>query len=78
MTSFWLFLSKMFLASYKFYDAFAYELNWVLFIVGSGFFLYWCSVLIFELGGHKDKTYYSSTEGKFPYYDPKYYSKKED
>ena len=49
MTSFWLFLSKMFLASYKFYDAFAYELNWVLFIVGSGFFLYWCSVLIFEL-----------------------------
>ena len=65
MTSFWLFLSKMFLASYKFYDAFAYE-------------LYWCSVLIFELGGNKDKTYYSSTEGKFPYYDPKYYSKKED
>lgn len=75
MTSFWLFLSKVFVWSYGFYDAFGNVINWILFIVASVLFVYWCYVLIVTLGGNKDKEYYSPTEGKFPYYDPKIYNK---
>ena len=74
MTSFWLFLSKMFKAAFGFYDFAGYFLNWVLFLVATGFFCYWCYyVLVVKLGGQKDKEYVSETEGKFPYYDPKIY-----
>lgn len=38
-------------------------------------FTYWCYVLVATLGGDKDKDYYSPTEGKNPYYDPKIYKK---
>lgn len=75
MTSFWLFLSKVFVWSYGFYDAFGNVINWILFIVASVLFVYWCYVLVVTLGGNKDKEYYSPTEGKFPYYDPKIYNK---
>lgn len=75
MTSFWLFLSKIFIWSYGFYDAFANVINWVLFIVAASLFTYWCYVLTIVLGGNKDKKYYSPTEGKFPYYDTKIYNK---
>lgn len=78
MTSFWLFLSSVFKFSFGFYTHVGYFFNWVLFIVGCVFFLYWCYVLIAVLGGNQDKEYYSPTEGKFPYYDPERYSKKEE
>lgn len=77
MTSFWLFLSEVFVWSYGFYDAFGNVINWILFLVSCVLFCYWCYVLIATLGGNEDKEYYSPTEGKFPYYDPKIY-KKED
>lgn len=75
MTSFWLFLSDVFKWSFGFFDAFGNVLNWILFIVASIFFIYWCYVLVATLGGDKDKEYFSPTEGKFPYYDPKKYKK---
>ena len=70
MTSFFLFLSDVFKWSFGFFDTFGNVLNWILFIVASGFFTYWCYTLVSTLGGDKDKEYSSSTEGKFPYYDP--------
>ncbi|QCX53473.1 hypothetical protein [Elizabethkingia sp. JS20170427COW] len=68
MTSLWLLLSKAFVWSFGFYDMFANVLNWVFFLVASGFFVYWCYVLTAVLGNNKDKEYHSDTEGKFPYY----------
>jgi|GEM_PF-156915 len=68
MTSFWLFLSKAFVWSFGFYDAFGYFINWILFSVVCVFFLYWCWVLISQFGNNKDKAYHSETEGKNPYY----------
>lgn len=76
MTSFWLFLSDLFKASFKFYNVAGYVLNWILFFVAAAMFCYWCYVLITVLGNNKDKEYYSPTEGKFPYYDPKIHSEK--
>lgn len=70
MTSFWLFLSDVFKFSFKFYDLFGNVLNWILFIVASVLFVYWCYVLVVTLGNNKDKEYHSPTEGKFPYYNP--------
>ncbi|GEN72461.1 MULTISPECIES: DUF6341 family protein [Chryseobacterium] len=75
MTSFWLFLSKVFKWAFGFFDAFGNVLNWILFIVCCVLFTYWCYVLVVKLGGDKDKDYYSPTEGKNPYYDPKIYKK---
>ncbi|WP_419870030.1 DUF6341 family protein [Chryseobacterium sp. CT-SW4] len=75
MTSFWLFLSKVFKWSFGFYDALGNVLNWLLFIVCCVLFIYWCYVLVVTLGGNKDKEYYSPTEGKNPYYDPKIYKR---
>lgn len=75
MTSFWLFLSKVFKWSFGFYDATAYALNWVLFLVACAIFVYWCYTLVAVLGNNKDKEYYSPTEGKYPYYDTKIYKK---
>ncbi|MGX9986505.1 hypothetical protein [Soonwooa purpurea] len=73
MTSFWLFLGSVFTWTFGFFDFAGNFLNWVLFIVASGFFIYWCYILVVTLGGDKDKEYHSETEGKFPYYDPKLY-----
>lgn len=73
MTSFWLLLSSIFKWSYRFFDFAGNVMNWVLFIIAVGLFVYWCYVLIVTFGGQKDKTYHSPTEGKFPYYDPKIY-----
>lgn len=70
MTSFWLFLSKVFKFSFQFYDLTGNVLNWVLFFVASTLFVYWCYVLIVTLGNNKDKEYHSPTEGKFHYYNP--------
>lgn len=75
MTSFWLFLSKVFKWSFGFYDMFGTVLNWILFLVATAMFCYWCWVLISVLGNNKDKEYYSPTEGKYPYYDPNIYKK---
>ena len=76
MTGFWLFLSDVFKATFGLFDFAGNVVNWILFIVASALFTYWCYVLIVTLGGDKDKEYYSPTEGKFPYYDPKIYKKK--
>lgn len=75
MTSVWLFLSEVFKWTFGFFDAFGNVLNWILFIVASILFIYWCYVLVVTLGGDKDKEYFSPTEGKNPYYDPKIYKK---
>jgi hypothetical protein len=75
MTSFFLFLSKVFKWAFGFFDAFGNVLNWILFIVCCALFTYWCYVLVAKLGGDKDKDYYSPTEGNHPYYDPKIYKK---
>lgn len=75
MTSFWLFLSHLFVESFKFYDFAGNILNWVLFIVASSFFTYWCVQLVSTFGNNKDKEYVSPTEGKHPYYDPKIYKR---
>jgi hypothetical protein len=75
MTSFFLFLSSVFKWSFGFYDAVGNVLNWVLFIVATALFSYWCYVLLVTLGGAKDKEYFSPTEGHHPYYDPKIHRK---
>ncbi|AZB22862.1 hypothetical protein EG338_12825 [Kaistella haifensis] len=76
MTSFFLFLSDAFKWSFGFFDVAGNVLNWVLFLVASALFTYWCYVLVATLGGDKDKEYFSPTEGHHPYYDPKIHSKK--
>lgn len=78
MTSFWLFLSDTFKWSFQFFDLTGNVINWILFIVSCALFIHWCIVLVTTLGGDKDKEYYSPTEGKFPYYDPKIYNRNED
>ena len=75
MTGFWLFLSDVFKWSFGFYDLFGNVINWILFIVASVLFIYWCYVLVVDLDGDNDKEYFSPTEGKFTYYDPKIYKK---
>ncbi|WOC52782.1 hypothetical protein BPO_2135 [Bergeyella porcorum] len=70
MTSFWLFLSDLFKWSFNFYDIFGYVLNWILFIVASVLFIYWCWELIVPLGNNKDKQYKSPSKEIRPYYDP--------
>ena len=50
MTSFWLFLSDLFKWSFGFYDFAGNVLNWILFIVASTLFCYWCYVLVTTLG----------------------------
>ena len=71
MTSFFLFLSDVFKWSFGLFDAAGNVLNWILFLVASALFTYWCYVLLVTLGGDKDKEYFSQTEGHHPYYDPK-------
>ncbi len=73
MTSLWLFLGSVFKSTFGFFDFAGDFLNWVLFLVASAFFCYWCYVLVVTFGGDKDKKYHSETEGNFPYYDPKIY-----
>lgn len=73
MTSFWLFLGNIFKWTFGFFDFAGNFINWILFIVAAGFFIYWCYVLVVTLGGNKDTEYHSETEGKYPYYDPKLY-----
>lgn len=75
MTSFWLFLSDVFVWSFGMFDFAGSFINWVLFIVASVLFCYWCYVLVVTLGGDKDKEYFSPTEGHHPYYDPKIHRK---
>ncbi len=75
MTSFWLFLSDLFKWSFGLFDFGANVFNWILFLAGVVLFCYWCYILVVTLGGNKDKTYFSPTEGKYPYYDPKIYKK---
>ncbi|EKB61738.1 hypothetical protein [Bergeyella zoohelcum] len=71
MTSLWLFLSDLFVASFSFYDMFGNVLNWIFFIVCCVLFVYWCWVLVVPLGGDKDLEYKSPSKEKRPYYDPK-------
>lgn len=75
MTSFWLFLSGVFKWTYGFYDAFGNVVNWILFIVASTLFTYWCYMLVAALGNNKDKDYKSPSKVIRPYYDPKIYKK---
>ena len=77
MTSFWLFLSDVFKATFGLFEIGGYVINWILFLVGTLLFCYWCYVLIVTLGGDKDKEYFSPTEGHYPYYDPRIYKKKD-
>jgi hypothetical protein len=58
---------------FRVFDFSANVLNWILFLVATGFFCYWCYILVVTLGAQKDKDYHSPTEGKHPYYDPKIY-----
>ncbi|MDO5616121.1 MAG: hypothetical protein Q4G16_08015 [Cruoricaptor ignavus] len=76
MTSLWLFLSKVFVWSFGFYDAFGNVLNWILFIVASIIFIYWCWELIVPLGNNKDNDYTSPSKEVRPYYDPKIMKRK--
>ncbi|UJF30185.1 hypothetical protein L0B70_01955 [Kaistella sp. 97-N-M2] len=75
MTSIFLLISRFFKWSFGFFDFAANFVNWILFLVATVLFCYWCYVLIATLGGDKDKEYYSPTEGHHPYYDPKIYNK---
>lgn len=75
MTSIWLFLSDLFKWSFGFYPLMGTIINWVLFLVASAFFIYWCYILVVTLGGDKDHEYKNETAGKFPYYDPEIYRK---
>ncbi|MHA6726994.1 DUF6341 family protein [Chryseobacterium sp. A301] len=75
MTSFWLFLSDVFKWAFGFYDLFGNVLNWVLFVVASAIFIYWCWELMVPLGNNKDKDYKSPSKVKRPYYDPAIYKK---
>lgn len=75
MTSFWLFLSSVFKWAFGFFDFAGNIMNWILFLIATAMFCYWCYVLVVTLGGDKDKEYYSPTEGHHPYYDPKIYKK---
>lgn len=77
MTSFFLFLSDVFKWTFGIFEFGGNVINWILFIVASALFTYWCWVLVSKLGGDKDKEYVSPTAGKHPYYDPKIH-KKED
>ena len=76
MTSFFLFLSSVFKWSFGFFDATGNVLNWILFLLASGIFTYWCWELVGPLGGDKDKGYKSPSKEIRPYYDPKIYNKK--
>jgi hypothetical protein len=49
--------------------------TWILFIVASALFTYWCWVLVSKLGNNKDKEYFSPTAGKRMYYDPQIHKK---
>lgn len=71
MTSFFLFLSDVFKWTFGLFDFAGNIINWILFVVATALFCYWCYVLLVTLGGDKDKEYFSPTEGKHPYYDPK-------
>lgn len=71
MTSLWLFLSDVFVWSFGFYDMLGYILNWILFIVASVLFTYWCWELVVPLGNNKDRDYQSPSKQVRPYYDPK-------
>lgn len=71
MTSFWLFLSDLFVWSYGFYDVLGNIMNWVLFIVACVLFVYWCWELVVPLGNNKDNDYTSPSKEPRPYYDPK-------
>ncbi|MBS1572718.1 MAG: hypothetical protein JST62_10015 [Bacteroidetes bacterium] len=75
MTALWLLLSSIFKWSFQFYDMFGNVLNWVLFVVASAIFIYWCWELIVPLGNNKDKDYTSPSKEFRPYYDPKIYKK---
>lgn len=70
MTSFWLFLSGLFKWSFGFYDAVGYVMNWILFLVASALFIYWCWELVVPLGNNKDKDYTPPSPEARPYYDP--------
>lgn len=79
MTSFFLFLSDVFVWTFQFFEAFGNVINWILFLVSCALFIYWCWVLVAPLGGDKDKAYtLSKTDGKRPYYDPELYNKNKD
>jgi hypothetical protein len=73
MTSIFLFLSDVFKWSFGFFEAFGYLLNWILFIVASIIFIYWCWELVVPLGNNKDRDYKTPSKVIRPYYDPEVY-----
>ena len=75
MTSLFLLISDAFKWSFQFYDLFGNVLNWILFVVASAYFTYWCWELIVPLGNNKDNDYISPSKEPRPYYDPKIYKK---
>ena len=75
MTSIFLFLSDVFTWALGFFEAFGYVLNWILFIVASIIFIYWCWELVVPLGNNKDRDYKSPSKVKRPYYDTEIYKK---
>lgn len=77
MTSFWLFLGRIFEWSFGFFNLFGNVLNWILFAVAMGFFFYWCWELLSVLGNNKDKDYKSPSKQVRSYYEPELYDKKE-
>jgi hypothetical protein len=66
MSSFWLFISDVFKASFAFFDTFGFVLNWIMVGVITYFFWGWCkSIIAF---GKEDKDYVSPTEHDAEYY----------
>jgi hypothetical protein len=75
MTSFFLFLSDVFVWSYGFFEVFGNVVNWLLFFGSCILFVYWCWMLYVKLGNNKDKDYTSPSKEIRPYYDPEIYKK---
>ncbi len=75
MTGLFLFLSDVFIWTFQFFEIFGNVINWILFIVASVIFIYWCWELVVPLRNNEDRKYVSPSKVKRPYYDPEIYKK---
>lgn len=75
MTGIFLFLSDVFKWSFQVFEIFGNVINWVLFLVASALFIYWCWELVVPLRNNEDRDYVSPSKEIRPYYDPEIYRK---